>query len=88
LCGYHFGIVDLTESGEQPGQSKQSLPQVPEDHANVVTTAAKHGEDGVTFSSLQGALKWSGKFGQRAKMYPTRMNGYENDEATEFFRQV
>ena len=31
-------------------------------------------------------LKWSGKFGQRAKMYPTRMNGYENDEATEFFR--
>jgi hypothetical protein len=33
-------------------------------------------------------LKWSGKFGQRAKMYPTLMNGYENDEATEFFRQV
>jgi hypothetical protein len=31
-------------------------------------------------------VKWSGKFGQRAKMYPTRMNGYENDEATEFFR--
>jgi hypothetical protein len=34
-----------------------------------------------------GALKWSGKFGQRAKMYPTRTNGYENDEATELFRQ-
>ncbi len=33
------------------------------------------------------ALKWSGKFGQRAKMYPTLMNGYENDEATELFRQ-
>jgi hypothetical protein len=33
-------------------------------------------------------VKWSGKFGQRAKMYPTLMNGYENDEATEFFRQV
>ncbi|MDO6614746.1 hypothetical protein Q4505_04030, partial [Pacificibacter sp. 1_MG-2023] len=32
-------------------------------------------------------LKWSGKFGQRAKVYPTRMNGYENDEATELFRQ-
>ena len=31
-------------------------------------------------------LKLSGKFGQRAKMYPNRMNGYENDEATEFFR--
>jgi hypothetical protein len=34
----------------------------------------------------QKALKWSGKFGQRAKVYPTLMNGYENDEATEFFR--
>ena len=33
-------------------------------------------------------LKWSGKFGQRAKMYPTRLNGYKNDKATEFFRQV
>lgn len=33
-------------------------------------------------------VKWSGKFGQRAKVYPTLMNGYENDEATEFFRQV
>ncbi len=33
-------------------------------------------------------MKWSGKFGQRAKVYPTRMNGYENDEATELFRQV
>ena len=33
-------------------------------------------------------LKWSGKFGQRAKMYPTRTNGYENDKATELFRQV
>ena len=33
-------------------------------------------------------LKWSGKIGQRAKVYPTRLNGYENDKATEFFRQV
>jgi hypothetical protein len=33
-------------------------------------------------------LKWSGKFGQRAKMYPTLMNGYGNDEETELFRQV
>jgi transposase len=33
-------------------------------------------------------LKWSGKFGQRVKMYPTRLNGYENDETTELFRQV
>ena len=33
-------------------------------------------------------VKWSGKFGQRAKMYPTRTNGYENDKATELFRSV
>ena len=33
-------------------------------------------------------MKWSGKFGQRAKIYPTRMNRCENHEATEFFRQV
>ena len=36
----------------------------------------------------QAGLKWSGKFGQRAKVYPTRTNGYENDEETELFRQV
>jgi hypothetical protein len=33
-------------------------------------------------------VKWSGKTGQRAKMYPTRTNGYENDKATELFRPV
>ena len=37
---------------------------------------------------LSPEVKWSGKFGQRAKMYPTRLNGYKNDKATEFFRQV
>jgi hypothetical protein len=39
-------------------------------------------------SRIAKELKWSGKTGQRAKVYPTRMNGYENDEATELFRQV
>ena len=34
------------------------------------------------------SVKWSGKLGHCAKMYPTRMNGYENDEATELFGQV
>ena len=33
-------------------------------------------------------LKWSGKTGQRAKMYPTLKTGYTNDEETQFFRQV
>jgi hypothetical protein len=34
------------------------------------------------------AMKWSGKTGQRAKMYPTRTIGYRNDQETQFFRQV
>jgi hypothetical protein len=33
-------------------------------------------------------LKWSGKTGQRAKMYPTLKTGYTNDEETQFFGQV
>ena len=32
-------------------------------------------------------MKWSGKFGQCAKMYPTRTNGYENDKRMEFLDQ-
>ena len=39
-------------------------------------------------SSSGAPLKWSGKFGQRAKVYPTRTNGCENDKTTEFFRPV
>ena len=35
-----------------------------------------------------GALKWSGKTGQAAKMYPTLTTGYTNDEETQFFGQV
>ncbi|MFT7447373.1 MAG: hypothetical protein ACI9LZ_002295, partial [Glaciecola sp.] len=33
-------------------------------------------------------MKWSGKTGQRAKMYPSLKTGYRNDEETQFFRQV
>lgn len=33
-------------------------------------------------------VKWSGKFEQRAKMYLTRTNGYENDKETKLFRQI
>ena len=39
-------------------------------------------------TGLLDGVKWSGKFGQRAKMYPTRTNGYENDKTTELFRPV
>jgi len=35
-----------------------------------------------------GYLKWSGKTGQRAKMYPTLKTGYTNDQETQFFGQV
>lgn len=55
-------------------------------------------KDGVPFSTkvlttyaapenaiIDGMLKWSGKTGQRAKMYPTMTTGYRNDEETQFF---
>ena len=29
-------------------------------------------------------MRWFGKFGQRAKIYPPRTNGYSNDEETKF----
>ena len=38
--------------------------------------------------SGQDMVKWSGKTGQRAKMYPSLKTGYTNDEETQFFRQV
>ena len=40
------------------------------------------------YISAYGMLKWSGKIGQCAKMYPTRLNGYENDKTSELFRPV
>jgi hypothetical protein len=33
-------------------------------------------------------VKWSGNIGAYAKMYPTRLNEYESDKTTEFFRSV
>ena len=45
-------------------------------------------DDDELANALQTEVKWSGKFGQRAKMYPTRTNGYENDKTTELFRPV
>ena len=35
--------------------------------------------------SILQKLKWSGKLGQRAKMYPTQTDGYENDKTTGLF---
>jgi uncharacterized protein YegJ (DUF2314 family) len=33
-------------------------------------------------------VKWSGNIGAYAKMYPTRLNEYESDKTTEFFRSA
>jgi hypothetical protein len=45
-------------------------------------------DDPIKPDEAMSEVKWSGKFGQRAKMYPTRTNGYENDKTTELFRPV
>jgi hypothetical protein len=42
----------------------------------------------VTLRQPPKELKWSTKFRQRAKMYPTLTNGYENDKTMELFRYV
>ena len=53
----------------------------------IIKTGNAGGDSEVVERYRTRALKWSGKFGQRAKVYPTRTNGYENDKATELFRQ-
>ncbi|WP_235851920.1 hypothetical protein [Litorivita pollutaquae] len=50
------------------------------DHAGVYLAGIEC--DGATYHGL----KWSGKTGQRAKMYPTLKTGYTNDQETQFFR--
>jgi restriction endonuclease Mrr len=37
---------------------------------------------------LDSSLKWSGKFGRSAKVYPTLKNGYSNDDETPIFGQI
>lgn len=52
------------------------------------TIAARPDADLVNTMLDAAVVKWSGKTGQRAKMYPTRTTGYTNDQETQFFRQV
>ena len=54
--------------------------------SNLIRVSLLRTHGGVWADATVMCLKWSGKIGQRAKMYPTRMNGYENDEETELFR--
>jgi len=37
---------------------------------------------------LAGAMKWSQKTGQLAKVYPKPLKGYEHGEAPELYRSV
>jgi len=48
---------DLTETGDQPDQSAQKDPQVPEDHADVMAAAAEYGEEGISGGSFQRASR-------------------------------
>ena len=63
----------------QRGESMSSIGRVFERQSSSVFSV---------ISPTGGILKWSGKTGQRAKMYPTLKTGYTNDEETQFFRQV
>ena len=58
------------------------------DEATTFCTSGVLGAAGGLLDATTCIVKWSGKFGQRAKMYPTRTNGYENDKTTELFRPV
>ena len=66
----------------QPESERMSI-----DDLNVVFLEVMGLEDGLDLTTYD-PLKWSSKFGQRAKMYPTRTNGYENDKTTKLFRPV
>lgn len=55
----HRHTAELTEPGDQPDQLTNNSPQVPEDHADVVTTAAEHGEKSIAIGSFQGASRQS-----------------------------
>ena len=47
-------LLETVDMCDQPDELAQKDPQVPEDHADVVTPAAEHGEQSVTVGSLQG----------------------------------
>ena len=79
--------------GHKRGMGPETIYQALIDHnelGELRWTMSEYpvGAEGPKTTDVGKHMKWSGKFGQRAKMYPTRMNGYENDEATELFRQV
>ena len=77
-----FKIDKNARSFELAGQSVQVGARA----FDVLAFLDDHADRVVSKQEL--LVKWSGKFGQCAKMYPTRTNGYENDKTTELFRPV
>ena len=84
--------IALTETSESACYLLQALKRYYSDKTSGVFEGLENELIGSVSLSLAAALvddlKWSGKFAQRAKMYPTRTNGYENDKTTELFRPV
>ena len=87
----HAGITGV---GDDWGDYPAIVPLTPSGldatAAHLTWNGDKMQTGEATFFELSGCyrryLKWSGKTGQRAKMYPTRTTGYTNDQETQFFR--
>ena len=91
-------IIAATDLPVQ-GDFENGFGDDPDTCAETVRLAAEIGLAGICIEDIAlpsstpydaklSTVKWSGKTGQRAKMYPTRTNGYENDKTTELFRPV
>ncbi len=52
LVGIHYPNNDHAKADDQPKYVAQEGPQVPEDHADVVTAAAEDGEEGISGGSF------------------------------------
>ncbi|SCZ64683.1 Phage integrase, N-terminal SAM-like domain [Epibacterium ulvae] len=80
------------ERGEDDTAIRDMSPKTQQAHIGAVRYFAEFIErspDTATPDELRAyQLKWSGTFGQRAKMYPTLTTGHTNDEETQFFGQV
>ncbi len=84
-CGGSNAPLTFDQIAEQGSTIALEIIDLPFTDPSTLPTSGSATYDGFVGVEI---VKWSGKFGQRAKMYPTRLNGYKNDKATEFFRQV
>ena len=79
-------VADAVEAKHYPTISQQ--PRTPFGEALRDTFAFLGVIIVVNLLALILYVKWSGKTGQRAKMYPTLKTGYTNDQETQLFRQI